>query len=482
MGDSDEEDGACWEGASSSSSEGEVPVPLAEEVEIGEPVAKKRKKKSAAELAEAAAWRRSRVAIHQAQLVATCCRLRLASEWCGEEMVVEAARALVPAQVVSRLKAAARGETSTRGAWNAVAQALRRARKERSGMRLGSEPATLARHALRGELDASEAAQVACALALSVGLDARLVVGTDPVACRRGRSPKPGFEVWARVGDCGVDRRFAYVIEYADGAWADITGDCQGVVPDKRRLPKSDRAWWPRTLAALNGGSARMSTGASLPGSRGAFRDHPAYALRSTLSKRERVDQTASSVGLFRGEPVYRRADVQTLRTQREWLRHFRRVREGEEGPLYGIDQTDEWTPDPVGDDGSLPVNAYGEIDVVDGDPNLVPKGAVWFKGDDAHKVAKALDLPRARVMVGWERDPSASRLTHSSSARPPRPKRDGVIVAERHAPALRAALEDHERRRHAAQRDAHQRRQALRWAKVVTKLLSRARLRAEYL
>mmetsp|Transcript_20722 Transcript_20722/g.66699 ORF Transcript_20722/g.66699 Transcript_20722/m.66699 type:complete len:262 (+) Transcript_20722:1045-1830(+) len=222
---------------------------------------------------------------------------------------------------------------------------------------------------------------------------------------------------------------------------------------------------------------------------------------QALLKRYEFLTEDAESVGFFKGERVYRREDVEILRGERQWKRYGRAVRKDEEptkDKLFAEAQTEPWEVPEIRED-RIPVNDYGNVDVVDGDASLVPKGGVWIRGKDAIDVAKKIGkdtLPYAVVVVGFENAPnsskegpgSSSRRLFSSGAsgrsdtasfqRPPKPKRDGVVVPERHAPNLRAAVDALRKTR--AERKRHLKRE--RWATIVRKLLSRARLREMYL
>lgn len=501
---SDDDDAMQWEAASASSSElSEAEESVKEAVEVacdGDDAkqGKKRKRKRTLQEAQVLAslrrWRQEHVAVHQAQLVTACCRLRLASEWCESEMVSEACRAATSEHTIERLHAACTGKTVMRGAVEAILQPLRRALKDYGTEELGSEPRVLAERCISGNLRSSDAVQLVVSLCRSFSFaDAVLVAAMDPLPCRRSqrqrRRPRKA-ELWGRVGDVLIIdarptrtplRKVPYIVEYtAEGQLMDVTGR---YYEPPERLPKALlKEWWPNVLAALSSSKSSRPAPqtASLPTRRAAFRDHAIYALRSTLSKRQRLSETARKVGLFKGEDVYLRCDVAELKTAREWLRSLRQVKDdAENGPFFSFDQTEPWQPQAVAPDDSLPLNQYGDISIIDGDPNLVPAGGVWFRGNDARTVAKACDIPHAPVMIGWDRP--TDRLFSAGSAKP-RPKRDGVLVAESQAAALRSALFDHTRARRRAQRRAHARARIARWSRVVQKLLSRQRLRAEYL
>jgi len=77
-----------------------------------------------------------------------------------------------------------------------------------------------------------------------------------------------------------------------------------------------------------------------MPSTLAGFKDHPLYVLTRHLKQTEIIHPPppeTAEVGKFRGEPVYPRSSVVTLKTPENWLRsEGRSVREGEQ-PLKWI-------------------------------------------------------------------------------------------------------------------------------------------------
>lgn len=67
------------------------------------------------------------------------------------------------------------------------------------------------------------------------------------------------------------------------------------------------------------------------------FKDHPLYVLERHL-KRDEVVEPPVELGKFRGEPVFPRANVLSLKTADNWMRQGRKVREGAQ-PLKWVKQ-----------------------------------------------------------------------------------------------------------------------------------------------
>ena len=65
-----------------------------------------------------------------------------------------------------------------------------------------------------------------------------------------------------------------------------------------------------------------------MPETMSGFKNHPLYALERHL-RRDEVVHPLVELGKFRGEPVYPRANVLSLKTAENWMRQGRKVREG---------------------------------------------------------------------------------------------------------------------------------------------------------
>lgn len=92
-----------------------------------------------------------------------------------------------------------------------------------------------------------------------------------------------------------------------------------------------------------------------MPSSIGGFKDHPLYVLVSVLNinehlynslnrryalerhlKRDQVIHPYTQIGRFRGEPVFSRSDVLSLKTSENWMRSGRIIKAGEQ-PLKDV-------------------------------------------------------------------------------------------------------------------------------------------------
>jgi len=205
------------------------------------------------------------------------------------------------------------------------------------------------------------------------------------------------------------------------------------------------------------------------------------------------VSRPASrGVAWFRGERVFARSAVEILRTEKNWLRQFRKVRPNEtpsgrieaaaerdampdperdaQLDLFSETQTEAWAPDAVLDR-IIPTNDHGNVDLVDGDERLVPRGAVWVRGEDARNAARVLRLEHADALVGFE----------FACKKPATPKFDGVVCLVEDVEALRRAVSHRVEAAAESERNKRRAKYSARWGALVRKVLTRERLRDEY-
>ena len=236
-----------------------------------------------------------------------------------------------------------------------------------------------------------------------------------------------------------------------------------------------------------------------LPSSKTAFKNHPRYALESLCGTTEVIHPNGAehALGVFKGEHVYPRSHVQKLLTKERWLmEHGRSVLDAEvESPvrvstrkvrapprgrgrgrtgalanpgltraalreaagdgdnssgggvvspagneqkqvqLYGRWQTEAFTPAVVSEQGKVPVNSFGNVEVWGGRTDMVPIGAVHLTGmPGAGRVASQLGFDWARAVVGFEFKGGAMV-----------PKTDGIVVPAVAEDTLIAAWEQAE-------------------------------------
>ncbi|KAG5646006.1 hypothetical protein DXG03_004608 [Asterophora parasitica] len=215
---------------------------------------------------------------------------------------------------------------------------------------------------------------------------------------------------------------------------------------------KARHLWWERVVGGVSRPyrlhrddvedeeleAAQMMEG--MPSTVSGFKDHPLYVLTRHLKQNQVIypaPPDTPEVGKFRGEPVYPRSSVVSLKTAENWLRSegrmvktgcqalkmvkirsgtINRMRElevmkdelkeaGASGEtmqgLYARNQTEPYRPDPVVDVGKVPKNNFGNIDLYV--PSMLPSGAahVPFKG--VAKIARKLGYDYAEAVTGFE-------------------------------------------------------------------------------
>ena len=178
-----------------------------------------------------------------------------------------------------------------------------------------------------------------------------------------------------------------------------------------------------------------------IPTSKTAFKSHPLYVIRSVLNQTEVLvpDARKRICGIFKGEPVFKRTDVETALPAKRWLYRGRKVKpseikkpvlrvkarkratkgfqqlksygigEGNDGSeearakiiaeaskpldddkqdLFASWQTDPWSPAPVGQTDPIPVNEHNNVEL-----ELLNPGLVHIEQPKISKVAKQLGM-----------------------------------------------------------------------------------------
>ncbi|KAI0373881.1 Rad4-domain-containing protein [Pilatotrama ljubarskyi] len=151
-----------------------------------------------------------------------------------------------------------------------------------------------------------------------------------------------------------VENRMVYVLAFEEDGYArDVTPryarEYGAKVAKVQQGGKGRREWWERICNMVKRPyrlqrddledeelqANQMTEG--MPTSMAGFKDHPLYVLERHL-KRDEVVDPPTELGKFRGEPVYPRANVLTLKTAENWMRQGRKVREGAQ-PLKWVKQ-----------------------------------------------------------------------------------------------------------------------------------------------
>ncbi|KAL3456174.1 hypothetical protein BJX64DRAFT_49051 [Aspergillus heterothallicus] len=243
----------------------------------------------------------------------------------------------------------------------------------------------------------------------------------------------------------------SYVVAFEEDASArDVTRRYTKVFNAKIRKnrvesTKNGEAWWSRVLRffekpfledrdELEIGELTAKTASEpMPRNVQDFKDHPIYALERQLRRNEVIfpKRVTGHVSLGKSgskgqttEPVYRRSDVQVLRSANKWYRLGRDIKVGEQAlkriparnkpvniddeedadmaedtTLYAFFQTELYKPPPVVN-GRIPKNAYGNLDVYV--PSMVPPGGVHVPHPEATRAARTLGIDYADAVTGF--------------------------------------------------------------------------------
>jgi hypothetical protein len=328
--------------------------------------------------------------------------------------------------------------------------------------------------------------------------------------------------------DAGVSQKGGASVEEAIVLHDDY-GDALGSNASfSRNEPTADSA--SRLFDADEARELHQSTSSekeTIPTSKAAFAQHPVFALASVLGKSQVLHPDAKKrvCGVFKGECVYRRDDVSLARPARRWLYEGRRVREeemekpvrqikarkkparklssfrpldsygvgiGNDGSeaqqvaeiakgslplddydeenemqnLYGIWQTDSWSPPTVGPNDPIPVHeTHGTIELA-----LLNPGLIHLDHRGLAPVAKQLGIPYAPCHVGFEGQ-GGNRV----------PTIRGIVVHEHNAPLLHEARMELSCRAIQHEHDRQRDRVCRLWKRLMRGLLVKDRIEREY-
>ena len=136
---------------------------------------------------------------------------------------------------------------------------------------------------------------------------------------------------------------------------------------------------------------------------------------------------------------------------------------------LYGQWQTVDWTRPELDEEGNIPKNSYGNIELLH--PLHLPLGCVQLRDKEYEGLAKQLKLDYAKAVIEFEHG-------HGRSF----PIYQGIVVKEESVPAIMEAYAEKEKKRKEKERKARQEDVLLRWKKMITGALMKARLESDYL
>lgn len=253
-----------------------------------------------------------------------------------------------------------------------------------------------------------------------------------------------------------------------------------------------------------------------IPTSKAAFKQSPFYVIPSVLNSQDVLHPDARKriCGVFKGELVYRRSDVSKALRDRKWLYQGRKVREGEADKpvkqikarkkpvktgfnalstygvseeaqnekiasinkakgkedngmdnLYGIWQTEAWSPPYVGPDDAIPINQYKNVELA-----LINPGLTHMIQPRLASVAKKLAIQYAPCMLGFE----GSRGGGTPTIR-------GIVVHNHNVALLQEAYIEFES--HAVEKEREERRKLIlkKWKRLVKGMLTKERIDREY-
>jgi len=254
----------------------------------------------------------------------------------------------------------------------------------------------------------------------------------------------------------------------------------------------------------------------AIPTSKSSFKNHPLYVIPSVLKESEVLTPDAKSqiCGMFKGELVYKRCSVSPAYSEKKWLYERRKVRETEINTpakvvapkrtikrtkafkalstygiksddteaqqlgalnsmeifddagkvrLYGIWQTDPWTPKYISLNDDIPRNEYGNVEKA-----MLNPGLEHIKEPRMSLVAKKLGIPYAPCLVGFEgplRTPSIQ----------------GIVVHHQNVNLLREAYVELESHNVEKEYQKKQKVIFLRWKRLIVGMQTKDRLEKEY-
>ncbi|KAJ7741359.1 hypothetical protein B0H16DRAFT_1565520 [Mycena metata] len=351
-----------------------------------------------------------------------------------------------------------------------------------------------------------------------------------------------------------IDNRMVYVLAFEEDGYArDVTrryarqyaakiAKIQGGTKGRGRK----EVWWERVVEGVRRPyrlnrddveDAELDTAQLMEGMPtvvSGFKDHPMYVLERHLTQAQTIyppPPQTRPLGKFRGESVYPRSSVVSLKTSENWMRNEgRRIKEGEQpmklvkmrastigkmrevegmreilratgerrvtengesgdnaagdssAPkkgkgkeldneimqgLYALSQTELYVPDPIVN-GKIPKNNFGNIDMYV--PSMLPAGAVHIPYKGTAKIAKQLGFDYAEAVTGFE-----------FKSRRANPIMQGIVIAAENEAAILEAYWEAEKDAAEKARAKKRERVLKRWTRLVHGLRIRQSFQEEY-
>ncbi|KAF2857718.1 Rad4-domain-containing protein [Piedraia hortae CBS 480.64] len=337
--------------------------------------------------------------------------------------------------------------------------------------------------------------QLLCTLLRGQGIDTRLVISLQPVPLIPKPTPKPDAKeyptLWCEAWNTARQKwtcvelsletfnkpsslrppttsptQLIYIFAFSsDGSARDVTIRYSPSYNGRTRLSRlesihpSSQLWFFRLIHYFSPFPSpktqledteltSLTLREGMPTSLEGFKSHPLFALAEHLSPHELIPPTAHEVGTFntgtsskpRTIPVYRRSEILTCHTSRDWLRRSGRVIRLGEQPLksttnkniptgmYTFSQTEPYIAPPL-PRGKVPTNAFGNFEVLH--PAMLPANAAHVRGRHASRAARLVGVPFAPAVTGFE-----------FVRRKAVPIVEGVVVHEAVGEAVRAVVE----------------------------------------
>ncbi|KAK7562973.1 Rad4 transglutaminase-like domain-containing protein [Phyllosticta citricarpa] len=278
----------------------------------------------------------------------------------------------------------------------------------------------------------------------------------------------------------------------------------RGYTRDDLLRTKADEVEDEGDLVLVKPAQAKKNTG-DVPETLQGYKNSAEYVLERHLHREEAIRPDAKPIKTFttgkgdkaKSEPVFLRKDVVSCKTVESWHKEGRQIKLGEqpmkhvptravtlirkleieaaeresgEKPtqgLYAEEQT-EWIIPPPIQDGVIPKNAFGNMDVYV--PTMVPKGAVHIPFRSTAPICRKLGIDYAEACTGFE-----------FGNRRAVPVLTGVVVAEENEQLVKDAWRAAQEAQRAKEDKKRQDKALKMWKKFILGLRIIERVREEY-
>lgn len=265
---------------------------------------------------------------------------------------------------------------------------------------------------------------------------------------------------------------------------------------------RQDDDWWQETLSLLKPDKTtqyhevdlkefdEIFAKVELPKRFSDYKNHPLFVLERDILKFQGIyPSNAPPLGFFRDLPVFSRSCVHVLRSRETWLREARSVKPNEEAykvvkprfnsaksrlagdkatlDLFGEWQTKPYEP-PVAQDGIVPRNAYGNVEVFK--KCMLPIGTVHMRLPGLLRIANKLKIDCVPAIVGFETNRNGSR-----------PDFDGFVVCKEFKEILQDAWNEENENYNKNIQERRTKRIYDNWRRLIKGLIIRENLKIKY-